>query len=237
MIQIARNLEGILEAMASVAIHAGRSPDSVRLVAVSKRVDIKRILAAYAAGQRDFGENYVQEWRTKRKELPNDINWHYIGACQSNKAKYLVGQTALIHSVDRLSLLAEIDKQARRRCGEERVGVLIEVNVGDESTKAGVALTDLDKVVDRCCRLPGIRLCGLMSLPPTGEDPETSRPYHRLLADHFKRTKERLERDGFDEVATHFNELSMGTSVDFRVAVEEGATIVRVGTAVFGPRK
>ena len=236
MNSVASKLRGVLEKVADTAAAAGRPRDSVRLLAVSKRIDLERIRAAYEAGQRDFGENYVQEWRHKVEDLPDDINWHFIGACQSNKAKYLVGKTTLIHSVDRCSLLAQLDKQAGRRCPDKLIDVLIEVNVGGESTKAGAALADLDEIVDLVCRLENIRLCGFMSLPPIGEDPESTRPYHRMLAEQLARTKDRLERLGLERASADLVELSMGTSDDYPIAVEEGATIVRVGTSVFGSR-
>ncbi len=194
-------------------------PAGVTLVAVSKTQPASAIREAYAAGQRDFGENYAQEWREKADALADltDLRWHFIGALQTNKVKYLAGRVAYVHTVDRLALAQELSKRFAQQGAVARV--FLEVNVGDEESKEGCAPADAHALAAAVRALPAVELVGLMCIPPAGLDP---RQHFKLL---------RRLRD-----ALGVRELSMGMSSDWPVAVEEGATFVRVGTAVFGSR-
>ena len=191
----------------------------VTLVAVSKSQPTEAIREAYASGQRDFGENYVQEWREKAEALAGlpGLTWHFIGSLQTNKVKYLAGRVALVHTVDREDLGREIAKRWEKAGARARV--LVEVNLGGEASKAGCAASSVPALVELLRGLPALDVAGLTCIPPPDEDP---RPYFREL---------RAMRDRLGLV-----ELSMGMSGDYPVAVEEGATIVRVGTAIFGER-
>ena len=210
--------------VAEAARQAGRDPASVRLLAVSKLQPIEAVAAALAAGQTAFGENYAQELRDKARALPG-MRWHFLGPLQRNKVKYVVGVARLIHSVDGPSLLEEIARRAEVMGTTQRC--LIEVNVGDEQQKAGCLPDDLPQLLDAARALPEIALEGLMCIPPPG-DAEATRPFFRRLRE--LRDAERA-RTGLP-----LPELSMGMSADFAAAIAEGATLVRVGTAIFGPR-
>jgi pyridoxal phosphate enzyme (YggS family) len=208
---------------------AGRDPASVRLIAVGKTQPAAAIAAAHRAGLTDFGENYAQELRDKGAELAAvGLAWHFIGALQRNKAKYVVGLATLVHTVDSRALLEEIERLAARRGITQRV--LVEVNVGGEAAKSGVAPGELPALLDALAAAPHVRCEGLMTIPPFGEAAESSRPYFaalRALRDaEAARTRPNVALD----------ELSMGMSGDYGVAIEEGATLVRVGTAIFGER-
>ena len=191
----------------------------VTLVAVTKSQPAEAIREAYAAGQRDFGENYVQEWREKADALAGlpGLTWHFIGSLQTNKVKYLAGRVGLVHTVDREDLGREIAKRWEKAGARARV--LVEVNLGGEASKAGCAASSVPALVELLRGLPALDVAGLTCIPPPDEDP---RPYFREL---------RAMRDRLGLV-----ELSMGMSADYPVAIEEGATIVRVGTAIFGER-
>lgn len=222
------NIEQIHRRIAEACERAGRDPQEVRLIAVSKVKPAEMIDEAYAAGQLRFGESYVQEFRDKADQVQSPVQWHYIGALQSNKVKYLRGRVAMIHSVDRLSLAREIDKQWAKI--DEKIDVLIQVNVGEEESKAGTSAEDLEKLVREVARLPHLRIRGLMTLPPFLPEPEDVRP-------SFRKMRELAEGiDALDIPGVEMQELSMGMSHDFEIAVEEGATLVRVGTAIFGER-
>ncbi len=218
----------VLEQVRQAAREAGRDPAGIRLIAVSKTVEPDRIRAAYRAGARDFGENYVQEAVGKIRELPDDVRWHMIGHLQSNKAKRAVEAFAWIHSLDRPSLAEALEKAAARR--DLRVNVLIQVNVGGEATKSGADPEGAVALARRAGEWPHLRIRGLMAIPPWKEDPEEVRPYFRAL----RELRDRIASLGLPGVG--MEELSMGMSHDFAVAVQEGATMVRVGTAIFGPR-
>ncbi|HET7754693.1 MAG TPA: YggS family pyridoxal phosphate-dependent enzyme [Anaeromyxobacteraceae bacterium] len=194
-------------------------PPSVTLVAVSKTQPANAIREAYAAGQRDFGENYAQEWRTKAEELADlpDLVWHFIGGLQTNKAKYLAGAVRWIHTVDRVELARELSKRCEQRGASVRV--LLEVNVSREPQKAGCAPEDAARLADEVRALPALELRGLMCIPPAEGDP---RPHFAAL----RALREQLA----------LSDLSMGMSGDWREAIEEGSTIVRIGTAIFGAR-
>ncbi len=207
---------------------SGREPASVRLMAVSKTFPEERVREAWRAGQRDFGENYLQEWQDKARRLEDcpDLRWHFIGHLQSRKARALVGKVALVHSVDRLELAQELGK--RSAAAGVVTAILLQVNVGGEATKGGFSPEDTLAGLEEVVEIPGLELRGLMTLPPPGNHPEDSRPWFRLL--------HRLREQGQEALGRALPELSMGMSGDFEVAVEEGATWVRVGSALFGRR-
>jgi len=228
MMDIAANLARIRAAIASACARCGRDPASVRLVAVSKTHPAARVEEAYNAGQTCFGESYVQEFLTKTELVKVPLTWHFIGHLQSNKVRFLPGRVDLIHSVDRLSLAEEINRQWGKAGG--RVDVLIEVNLGGETNKSGVAETDLVPLLHRLALLPHLSIRGLMTLPPYLADPEAVRPYFRRLRNLA------TQLDALALPGVSMAELSMGMSHDFTVAIEEGATLVRIGTAIFGER-
>jgi pyridoxal phosphate enzyme (YggS family) len=226
---IAENLKTVVDRIAAAAKRAGREPSSVRLIVVTKTVDVDRIREAVAAGAVILGENRVQEAKAKIEELGGIAGWHLIGHLQSNKAKYAVKLFDLIHSVDNLELAKEIDKQAAK-IGKIQ-NVLIEVSIAGEAQKAGVDLSRTIDLVKEAAKLKNIAIQGIMTVPPLLDDPEAVRPYFRKM---------RELADGIRKENTpnmNMKELSMGMSGDFEVAVEEGATMVRVGTAIFGKRQ
>ncbi|PRP90859.1 hypothetical protein ENSA5_61090 [Enhygromyxa salina] len=227
--QIGANLQRVRARMAAAIERRGPGPE-VRLIGVSKRQALAKIVAAHAAGLRDFGENYAQELRDKLRDWPpeRDARWHYIGAIQSNKLKYMVGKTALIHTVDRPELIDAISRRAAN--GGWVQEFLIEVNLGGEDQKAGVAPSDVPALLDACATAEHARCVGLMIIPPPGE-PEHTRRFFRELRELHERLRDGPERPGVD-----LRELSMGMSADFELAIEEGATLIRVGTAIFGAR-
>jgi pyridoxal phosphate enzyme (YggS family) len=194
-------------------------PAGVTLVAVSKTQPADAIREAYDAGQRDFGENYAQEWREKADALADlaDLRWHFIGALQTNKVKVLAGRVHAIHTVDRVELARETSKRFSAKGAVART--FLEVNTGGEASKAGCPPEEAPALAAAMRALPGLELVGLMAIPPPDEDP---RPHFRLL----RGLRDRLG----------LGELSMGMSADWRIAVEEGATVIRVGTAIFGER-
>ena len=208
---------------------AGRDPSSIRLVAISKTFPAAAVRTATAAGQTDFGENRVQEALSKIEataDLP--VSWHLVGHLQSNKARKAAGPIAFIHALDSVGLLEQIDMAAVALGTEPRV--LIQVDLAGESTKFGAPEGRVAELVRAAGALQAARLVGLMLLPPYAENPEDARPWFRRL----RELRDRLVREGAP--ADRLGELSMGMSHDFHVAVEEGATIVRIGTAIFGAR-
>ena len=225
---IGDNLKQINERIAEAARNAGRDPASVRLVAVSKTQPAAAVMEAARAGQGLFGENYVQELTAKTKEVAVPVEWHFIGHLQSNKVRQLAGFVTMIHSVDRLSLAEEIDRQWGKLGGA--CDVLIEVNLAGEETKSGTTVAAVLDLVRRVAALPHVRIRGVMTMPPFFDDPEGSRPYFREL--RLLAAEIAAEKIPGVEMA----ELSMGMSGDFEVAIAEGATLVRVGTAIFGDR-
>jgi pyridoxal phosphate enzyme (YggS family) len=218
----AERLRGLRARIAAAAERAGRSPADVTVVAVGKGFDAAAIAAVRAAGQVDFGENRAQELTAKTAALGPGVRWHFIGRLQRNKVRDVVGVVALIHSVDRLELAEPIAERASRDGRVQRI--LVQVNQGADPAKAGCAPEDAPELVSRIRTVPGIACEGLMTVPPLGSDP---RPVFRGL----RRLRDEL-RARYPEV----QHLSMGMSADYEVAVEEGATIVRLGAAVFGPR-
>jgi len=218
----------VLDRMARAAARAGRRPGEVRLVAVSKTQNAERVAEARKAGLSVFGENYVQEAEGKIRAVP-DAEWHLIGNLQRNKAGKAVSLFTWIQTVDSAALLAEISRRAA--AAGKTVSVLVEVNLAGEGSKGGVSPEGLPALLDAASGLPGIRLRGLMAIPPYSEDPEASRPYFARLKGLLAESARRAPP------GTEMTELSMGMSHDFEAAIEEGATMVRVGTAVFGARR
>ena len=223
---IAERIREIKERIGSAANRSGRKPGDVLLLAVSKTVDAPQVREAYDAGLRDFGENRVQEALGKIPILPTDIRWHLIGSLQSNKINKVLGKFALIHSVDSYELAQGISD----RMGKETQEVLLEVNTSGETTKAGMAEEETLENVKRIAQLRGIRLRGLMTVGPLTDDQKRQRESFRKLKGLFEAVK--AQKTGGDS----FSVLSMGMTSDFEMAVEEGSTLVRIGTAIFGPR-
>ncbi|MCK9295279.1 MAG: YggS family pyridoxal phosphate-dependent enzyme [Desulfobulbaceae bacterium] len=229
MSAIKENLEQIRNRIERAALRAGRDPQSVRLVAVSKKIAPPLIEEAMAWGQTLFGENYMQEAKEKISRLPAAARWHFIGHIQSKKAKDAATLFDLVHTVDRLKLARELDKHAG--LAGRILPVLVQINVSGETQKEGVAPAGAEELLVAMGGLANLRVQGLMTMPPLLDDPEDVRPFFRTLrqlAEHFAAKGYFARSDGF--------ELSMGMSGDFEVAIEEGATLVRVGTALFGPR-
>ncbi len=216
---VADGLARVRERIERASARAGRSPGEVALVAVSKVHPASAVREAYEAGQRLFGENYVQELAEKAESLADlgELRWHFIGHLQRNKVKQVLRTGAVIETVDSARLASEIDKRA-----PAPVEVLLQVNVAGEAQKAGCDPSELAALVAQVRAMPRLALRGLMTIPPLGEEPEASRPF-------FARLRELGAEHGL-------RELSMGMSADLEVAIEEGATIVRVGTAIFGAR-
>ena len=220
MLDISGNLARVRERLARAAERAGRRADDVLLIGVSKTVEVERIRAAVAAGLAALGENRVQEAKAKIAELGRPAAWHLIGHLQSNKVKDALELFDVIHSLDRLELARELERRAAAR--GRAVDALLQVNVAAEASKGGVGPDAVGEALDAIGKLAHVRVRGLMTIPPEVERAEASRPW-------FRRLRGLAERHGL-------RELSMGMSGDFEVAVEEGATMVRVGTAIFGPR-
>jgi len=221
--QIAANLAEVRARIAAAARAAGRAPESVRLLAVSKKMPADDVRAAIAAGQRAFGENYAQELRDKSALLGADSTppeWHFIGPLQTNKVKYVAGKVALLHTVGSSALLDAIEARgAAQAC-------LVQVNVAGEASKSGLTPADLPALLDRFAAMKHARCEGLMLIPPRGD----ARP-------HFAALRALRDREAaIDRPNVDLRELSMGMTEDLEMAVAEGATIVRVGTAIFGPR-
>lgn len=229
MSAVAGNLAQVRERIGRAAVKAGRRPEDVRLVAVSKTFPVEAIRDAYAAGQRDFGENKLQEALQKMDAgAEMQVGWHLIGHLQSNKARKAAARADWIHAVDSVELLRRIDEGAR--AAQRTVKVLVQVDLAQEPTKHGAPVEAVPAILDAAAGMEGARLCGLMLLPPLVDDPEDARRWFRDL----RQWRDRWVNEG--RPAAALQELSMGMSHDFEVAVEEGATIVRVGSAIFGAR-
>ena len=220
MLDIAANLERVRERVARAAERAGRTPDDVLLIGVSKVVEVERIRAALAAGLGALGENRVQEAKAKVAELGRPVPWHLIGHLQTNKVKDALPLFDLIHSLDRLELAHEFERRAAAQ--SRTVDTLLQVNIAGEASKGGFAPDAVSGALEAIARLSHVRVRGLMVIPPEAERAEESRSWFRQL-------REMADKHGL-------RERSMGMSGDFEVAIEEGATMVRVGTAIFGPR-
>ncbi len=226
---IKSNLLEVHKNMRKACEKAGRSESDVELIAVSKTKPVSDLMEAYESGCRIFGENKVQELVDKYNVMPKDIKWHMIGHLQRNKVKYIVDKTALIHSVDSLKLAEEISREALKK--QVQVAILIEVNVAGEDTKFGVKPEETEELVRRAAVLPGISIKGLMTIAPYVDDPEENRQYFGKL----KQLSVDINQKNIDNV--NMNVLSMGMTGDYTVAIEEGATFIRVGTGIFGERK
>ncbi|HEY3355353.1 MAG TPA: YggS family pyridoxal phosphate-dependent enzyme [Polyangia bacterium] len=228
--ELAAALAEVRARLAAAARRAGRDPGEVALCAVSKTQPAAAIRAAYAAGQRLFAENYAQELRDKAAELADlaDLTWHFIGPLQRNKVKYVVGTAALLQSVDSVRLMDELDHRAAAL--GLTLPCLVEVNIAGEASKSGLPPAALPEVLDAFAARPRLSCEGLMTMPPFGDEAEEARPYFRAL----RELRDRAAVTPRPRVS--LRHLSMGMSQDFEVAIEEGATIVRVGTAIFGAR-
>ena len=225
---VADNIRQVREIIAEAAGRSHRPPSAVRLMAVTKTVHDDRIVEAVRAGVDIIGENYVQEAKRKLETIGKSGEWHLIGRLQTNKAKNAVRLFDMIHSVDRLELAVELDRHAR--AAGLIMKILIEVNVAGEATKSGVPIADAVRLVRAVAPLPNLSVRGLMTMPPWFDDPEEARPFFRAL----RELRDRIETDGIPGV--EMRELSMGMTGDYAVAVEEGATIVRIGRGIFGER-
>ena len=225
---ICENMERVKQVMEKACEKAGRDKEAVTLIAVSKTKPVDMLREAYDAGARDFGENKVQELLDKIPELPADIRWHMIGHLQRNKVKYIVDKVYLIHSVDSLRLAEEISREATKR--NIGVNILIEVNVAEEESKFGTTVQQALELVEQISVLPSVHIQGLMTIAPYTENPEENRLYFKKL----KQLSVDIKDKNIDNV--NMNVLSMGMTGDYQVAVEEGATFVRVGTGIFGER-
>ena len=228
--EIPERLARVRERIADAAGRAGRRPDDVRLIAVSKTHPIDAIRAAADAGQRDFGENKVQEALQKISQSTDTrLRWHLIGHLQSNKAKKAAGAADVIHAIDSVDLLQRVD-QAAAAAGRT-IEALVQVDLALEDTKFGAPVSEVAGIFRAAGALPSVKLAGLMLLPPLAENPEDARPWFRRL----RALRDELGASGVP--ADRLRELSMGMSHDFEVAIAEGATMVRVGTAIFGERQ
>lgn len=222
------NLKQVEENIVKACERAGRERSEITLIAVSKTKPVSMLSEIYECGVRDFGENKVQEICEKRDLLPSDIRWHMIGHLQRNKVKYIINDTTLIHSVDSYRLAEEINVQAKKI--NRIIPILIEINIADESSKFGIAKEEALQLAEEISHLDGIQIRGLMTIAPYVENPEENRPY-------FKKIRELavdIAKENIDNVSMDI--LSMGMTGDYAVAIEEGATIVRVGTGIFGSR-
>lgn len=215
-----------MERIEKAAQGVGRNPEEINLVAVSKTVESARIKEAIEAGVSILGENYVQEAQKKIEEIGRTVSWHFIGHLQSNKAKYAVSLFDMIHSLDSIGLAEELDRRAEKE--GRTMNAMIEVNLSGETTKFGAEEAKVFDIARRVLNLSHLSLVGLMTMPPYFDDPRLSRPYYIRL----RELKEKMIKEDIP-----LGDLSMGMSNDFEIAIEEGATYVRVGTAIFGERK
>ena len=228
MTDIAANYARIRERVAQAAQQCGRSPDSVAIVCAAKTKGAEAVQVALTAGATDIGENYVQEAQQKMQQVRLPARWHLIGHLQRNKTKTAVQLFTLIHSLDSVSLAQALHRQGEKH--NKIVRTLIEVNLGGEPTKSGIAPELIEPLLEAVTALPHVQVEGFMTIPPPDQSAEASRPYFRTLA----KLRDRYAR--FQTTNIRLNELSMGMTDDFPVAIEEGATIVRIGRAIFGER-
>ncbi len=225
---LTENLKNVQNHIEAACRRVGRDPGEVTLVAVSKTKPLEMIEELIPAGQLDFGENYVQELCSKDEQVSRPVNWHMIGHLQRNKVKYIVDKVKLIHSVDSLSLAEQIEKEAAKR--SLTADILIQVNVAMEETKFGLGMKEVTDLLEKISLLPHVHVCGLMTSAPYVADPEENRCYfqklHKLFVD--------IRAKNIDNIDMKI--LSMGMTNDYEIAVEEGSTMVRVGTGIFGER-
>lgn len=225
---ITENLERVRKNIQDACRSVGRDPEEVTLIAVSKTKPVELLQEAYQAGARDFGENKVQEIMDKYPQLPSDIRWHMIGHLQRNKVKYIVDKAAMIHSVDSLRLAQTIEQEAAKH--DVQVPILLEVNVAEEDSKFGLKMDEVLPLIEAIAEFPHIRVCGLMTIAPYVENAEENRMFFRQL----KKLSVDIAAKNINNVS--MSVLSMGMTGDYQVAVQEGATMVRVGTGIFGER-
>jgi PLP dependent protein len=228
MFDVAANYLGVFARISDAAEKCGRKAEGIKLLGASKSQTIDAIQEAIAAGVKLIGENYVQEAKNKKDRIAASVEWHMIGRLQRNKAKAAIELFDIIESLDNLALARELDKEAGKR--GRKVRVFIEVNLGNEESKSGIAKNQVVSLVEEVASLSNMRVEGLMTVPPFRENLEEARPYFRELSELRERLNE-LRLPNVD-----LRELSMGMTHDYTVAIEEGATIVRIGTALFGPR-
>ena len=225
-----KRIQNIKKRIEEAADGCGRDPSTIRLVAVSKTIPVNRVRDAIEAGVTVLGENYVQEAREKFNQLATyPVSWHFIGHLQSNKAKNAVRLFDMIHSVDTLKLARELNKQAQKNAKVQNI--LIQINISKESSKSGADAKNVLGLIDTVRHLENLSVKGLMTMPPFFNDPEKARPYFSALRD----LRDRIRQETPPEVS--LDELSMGMTGDFEVAIQEGATLVRIGTAIFGERR
>lgn len=225
---ITQNLKQTQNNIAEAAKKSGRTSDDILLVAVSKTKPLSALQEAYNAGIRDFGENKVQELCDKYDQLPKDIRWHMIGHLQRNKVKYLIGKVTMIHSVDSLRLAEEISKESVKK--DAQTDILLEINCAGEESKFGISPKDTLALVRQIAVLPNVHILGLMTVAPLTQTPEENRVYFQLM----KKLSVDIAQESVDNVS--MDVLSMGMTIDYQTAIEEGSTCVRVGTGIFGTR-
>ena len=225
---IKENLQSVQDNIKEICRKCGRNPDDVTLIAVSKTKPNEMLMEAYDSGIREFGENYVQELSDKIETLPDDINWHMIGHLQRNKVKYIVGKVAMIHSVDSLRLAEAIDNESSKK--GVKTDILVEVNAANEENKFGVTLEEAEDFIRQLSHFDNIVVRGLMTSAPLVDNPEKNRVFFRQL----RQLLVDINAKNIDNI--HMDVLSMGMTNDYDIAIEEGATHVRVGTAIFGAR-
>ncbi len=229
MTTISQNLADIEQRITQAAVNAGRDPETVQLVTVSKTISADVIHQAIDAGVTVLGENYIQEARTKFEQLATlPVTWHFIGHLQTNKAKYAVRQFDLIHTVDSSRLAAAINREAAKI--DKVQSILIQVNIAQEATKSGIETENAETLVREIAQMDHLELKGLMTMPPFFNAPDRVRPFFRQL----REIRDQLQK--LDLPGVNLTELSMGMTGDFEVAIAEGATFVRIGTAIFGER-
>jgi hypothetical protein len=229
VMDVAANYRKVLERIGEAAAKCGRDPAEIRILAASKSQDVSRIRAAIEAGIRLFGENYVQEAREKREVIEEPVEWHMIGHLQRNKVNLALEFFDLIESLDGLELAKALDKQGKKL--GKVVRTFVEINLGGEQTKSGIAQDKVPSLLQEVGSLSHVQVDGLMTMPPFTEKAEEARPYFRAL----REMKERFS--GLKIPHVDLRELSMGMTHDYLVAIEEGATLIRIGTAIFGPRR
>lgn len=225
---IQSNLEKVQNKIEEACVKSNRNVNEVTLIAVSKTKPVELLQEAYDAGIRHFGENKVQEIMDKYEKLPSDIRWHMIGHLQRNKVKYIIDKVVMIHSVDSLRLAEEISRQAEKH--NVIMPILVELNIGDEDTKFGASSSEAIALVKQISQLPNLQIKGLMTVAPFVSNPEENRHYFAAM----KHLSVDIMKENIDNVCMDI--LSMGMTGDYEVAIEEGATMVRVGTGIFGER-
>lgn len=228
MIDIEENLNIVIKNIEDACKRVGRNPKEVTLIAVSKTKPVELLEQVYHCNIREFGENYVQELTDKIEYMPKDIKWHMIGHLQRNKVKYIIDKVYLIHSVDSLRLAEEISSQAVKK--QVDVNILVEINIAQEESKFGISRIEALQLVEDIAKLPHIYIKGLMTVAPFVENPEENREYFQQI----KKLSVDIMKKNIDNV--NMSVLSMGMTGDYMVAIEEGATMVRVGTGIFGER-